>query len=148
MISYILGETYIVFVQTQERFLDIPYHRCRVGLNHLAFHGDGREFVNELTEELREKGVKILYEYRHPYAGGPNYYAVFFEDPDRIKVEITAHLLSTSADKEIITIAYEDKIIKGSSGFLYKPSRLITDILNEDVEGLIITGGWYGETRP
>jgi catechol 2,3-dioxygenase-like lactoylglutathione lyase family enzyme len=91
VISYILGETYIVFVQTQERFLDIPYHRCRVGLNHLAFHGDGREFVDEITEELREKGVKILYKDRHPYAGGPNYYAVFFEDPDRIKVEITAH---------------------------------------------------------
>lgn len=30
------------------------------------------------------------YEDRHPYAGGPDYYAVFFEDPDRMKVEIVA----------------------------------------------------------
>lgn len=91
IINYVLGETYIVFVQTQESFLDISYHRCRVGLNHLAFHGDGTAFVDEITEELRRRGIKILYEEKHPYAAGPNYYAVFFEDPDRIKVEITAH---------------------------------------------------------
>ena len=35
--SWKQGETYIVFVQAEERFLDIQYHRCRVGLNHLAF---------------------------------------------------------------------------------------------------------------
>jgi hypothetical protein len=43
-----------------------------------------------MTCELRERGVTILYEDRHPYAGGDDYYAVFFEDPDRMKVEITA----------------------------------------------------------
>ncbi|WP_315118125.1 VOC family protein [uncultured Clostridium sp.] len=90
-ISYILKDTYIVFVQAEERFLDTPYHRCRVGLNHLAFHGESREFVDSITEKLKEKGVKILYEDRHPYAGGSNYYAVYFEDPDRMKVEITAN---------------------------------------------------------
>ncbi|KHF36766.1 hypothetical protein CM49_01072 [Paenibacillus sp. P1XP2] len=36
---------------------------------------------------LKQKGVKLLYEDRYPYAGGPEHYAVFFEDPDRIKVE-------------------------------------------------------------
>jgi len=35
-ISYILEKTYIVFVQVEEKFLDIPYHRCRAGLNHLV----------------------------------------------------------------------------------------------------------------
>lgn len=88
--SYILGETYIVFVQAEKRFLDIPYHRCRAGLNHLAFFADSREFVDEVTAELRGKGITILYANRHPYAGGEDYYAVFFEDPDRMKVEITA----------------------------------------------------------
>lgn len=88
--SYLLGETYLVFVQAEERFLDIPYHRCRAGLNHLAFHAGSRKFVDELTSELLDKGINILYEDRHPYAGGEGYYAVFFEDPDRMKVEITA----------------------------------------------------------
>ena len=88
-ISYILDKTYIVFVQVEERYLDIPYHRCRAGLNHLAFHGESIEFVDEMTVKLKKRGVEILYEDKHPYAGGPDYYAVFFEDPDRMKVEIT-----------------------------------------------------------
>ena len=91
-ISYILEKTYIVLVQVEERFLDIPYHRCRSGLNHLAFHGGSKDFVDKITIKLREKAIKILYEDRHPYAGGPDYYAVYFEDPDRMKVEITAKM--------------------------------------------------------
>ena len=59
-------------------------------MNHLAFHADSRETVDEITNELRGKGVNILYEDRHPYASGEDYYAVFFEDPDRMKVEIMA----------------------------------------------------------
>ena len=34
--SWILGDTYIVLVQTEERFLDVPYHRSRTGLNHVC----------------------------------------------------------------------------------------------------------------
>ena len=89
-ISYVLGETYIVFVQTEKKYLDEPYHRCRTGLNHLAFHAESKMHVNEITNELRSKGITILYEDKHPYAGGEDYYAVFFEDPDRIKVELVA----------------------------------------------------------
>ncbi len=87
-ISYRRGETYIVFVQTEARFQDDSYHRCHSGLNHLAFHADSKEFIDQITDELRSKGVTILYEDRHPYAGGKGYYAVFFEDPQRMKVEI------------------------------------------------------------
>ena len=89
-ISYIFDKTYIVFVQVEKKHLDVPYHRCRAGLNHLAFHGGTRAFVDDITSKLRDRGVNILYENQHPYAGGPDYYAVFFEDPDRMKVEITA----------------------------------------------------------
>lgn len=88
--SWKLGETYIVFVQTEERFLDIPYHRGRVGLNHLAFHGKSEKHIDEITNRLEDKGMPILYANKHPFAGGPEHYAVYFEDPDRIKVEIVA----------------------------------------------------------
>ena len=88
--SWKLGNTQIVFVQAEERFLDIPYHRCRVGLNHLAFYAKSRNYVDDMTERLKERGVHILYQDKHPFAGGDNYYAVFFEDPDRIKVELVA----------------------------------------------------------
>lgn len=88
--SWKINETYIVFVQVEERFLDIPYHRCRVGLNHLAFHAQSRGHVDELTNKLRHKGIHILYADQHPFAGGEEHYAVYFEDPDRIKVELVA----------------------------------------------------------
>jgi catechol 2,3-dioxygenase-like lactoylglutathione lyase family enzyme len=89
-ISWKSSETYLVFVQTEERFLDVPYHRSRVGLNHLAFHGKSIEHVDEITEKLKARGINILYQDKHPFAGGPQHYAVFFEDPDRIKVELVA----------------------------------------------------------
>ncbi len=87
-ISYKLGHTYIVFVQVEEKYKDIPYHRCGVGLNHLAFIALSKERIDSITRQLEKKGIPILYKDRHPYAGGENYYAVYFEDPDRIKVEI------------------------------------------------------------
>ena len=63
------------------------------------------------------------------------------------EITFIIHLLGADAGKEIITIAYEDNLIKSRSGLLYKPDRLVNDVLNEDVEGLIIGGGWYGDTR-
>jgi catechol 2,3-dioxygenase-like lactoylglutathione lyase family enzyme len=89
-ISWKQGSTYIVFVQTLVQYLPSSYHRSQTGLNHLAFHASSKQQVDDMTLELVEKGVKILYSDRHPYAGGQNHYAVFFEDPDRIKVELIA----------------------------------------------------------
>ena len=88
--SWKLEETYIVLVQAEERFLDVPYHRCRVGLNHLAFHAASRKQVDHITGMLDTKGITVLYKDKHPYAGGESHYAVYFEDPDRMKVELVA----------------------------------------------------------
>jgi len=85
--SFKQGKTYVVFVQTEARFLDTPYHRKATGLNHLAFHAASPDEVDEMARLLKQKGVRLLYEDRYPHAGGPEHYAVFFEDPDRIKVE-------------------------------------------------------------
>lgn len=89
-ISFKLADTYIVFVQTEEKHLDQSYHRKKTGLNHLAFHCGSRQFVDKLTEELKKRNITILYAEKHPFAVAPDYYAVFFEDPDRIKVEVVA----------------------------------------------------------
>ena len=88
--SFKFGETYLVFVQVEEQFNDKSYHRCGVGLNHLAFQARSREQVDEVTRILEKREVPILYQDRHPYAGGDSHYAVYFEDPDRIKVELVA----------------------------------------------------------
>ena len=88
--SYMLAGTYIVFVQVEVDHAPLGYHRKRVGLNHLAFHAASREQVDEVTAWVRAMGYKVLYEDRHPHAGGPGCYALYFEDPNRIKVELVA----------------------------------------------------------
>ena len=88
--SYKLGETYLVFVQVENKHLDQPYHRCKAGLNHLAFHATSRKQVDDITESLRQKEITILYKDKHPFSGGKDHYAVYFEDPERIKVELVA----------------------------------------------------------
>ncbi|EGL84198.1 glyoxalase [Caldalkalibacillus thermarum TA2.A1] len=45
-VSWKLGDTYLVFVQTEERFLDAPYHRRRTGLNHIAFYARSKTQVD------------------------------------------------------------------------------------------------------
>jgi catechol 2,3-dioxygenase-like lactoylglutathione lyase family enzyme len=52
----------------------------------VAFHAESPALVDVITEELKARGVTILYPDKHPMAGGS--YGVFFEDPDRIKVEL------------------------------------------------------------
>ncbi len=89
-VSYKLGPTYLVLVQTEPEFLVPSYHRKRVGLNHLAFHAGSRSQVDDITAWVRRSGHRVLYEDRHPFAGGPAYYALYCEDPDQIKVEIVA----------------------------------------------------------
>jgi catechol 2,3-dioxygenase-like lactoylglutathione lyase family enzyme len=88
--SYKLGNTYIVFVQTEDKYLLNGYHRKNTGLNHLAFHAKDRIFIDDLHATLIEKNIPLLYEDKYPYAGGEDYYAVYFEDPDRIKVEVVS----------------------------------------------------------
>jgi nitroimidazol reductase NimA-like FMN-containing flavoprotein (pyridoxamine 5'-phosphate oxidase superfamily)/catechol 2,3-dioxygenase-like lactoylglutathione lyase family enzyme len=89
-VSFKLRETYIVFVQTEKRHLEPEYHRCRTGLNHLAFHGRSTEHIEALTKDLLARGITLLYTDRHPNNGGPGPQKIFFEDPDRIKVEVCA----------------------------------------------------------
>jgi len=79
------GPTSVVLVQADD--VDHPFDRRAPGLNHLAFHARSREQVDELTAAVRDRAdATVLYEDRHPYAGG--YYALYCEDPDGIKVEI------------------------------------------------------------
>ena len=79
--------------QCKEKFAQNGYHRKRVGVNHIAFHADSRKTVDQFyTEHLQPKRIPVLY-------GGPKeypwyskgYYAVYFEDPDRVKLEL-AHV--------------------------------------------------------
>jgi catechol 2,3-dioxygenase-like lactoylglutathione lyase family enzyme len=84
------GGTYIVFVQVEEQYKNNGYHRKNVGLNHLAFSVTNKREVDDLRTFLKDEGVPLLYDEQYPFAGGDNHYAVYFEDPDRIKLEVVA----------------------------------------------------------
>lgn len=61
--------------------------RYAVGLHHLAFEAASREMVDERFRWAREQGLRIENEPREwPYV--PGYYAMFFHDPDGIKLEV------------------------------------------------------------
>jgi catechol 2,3-dioxygenase-like lactoylglutathione lyase family enzyme len=89
-INYVQGDTYLCFLQAPVEHLAAGFHRKRVGLNHLAFHGRSRRHVDEMAAWVAAQGFTLLYEERYPYASGPGYYAMYCEDPDRIKVEVVA----------------------------------------------------------
>jgi catechol 2,3-dioxygenase-like lactoylglutathione lyase family enzyme len=88
--NYVQGETYLCFLQAPAEHLASGYHRKRVGLNHLAFHGKSRAHVDDIAAWVKQAGHTVLYEDKYPYASGPGYYALYAEDPDRIKVEVVA----------------------------------------------------------
>jgi glyoxylase I family protein len=64
-----------------------PYDRYRVGLHHLAFEAPSRTEVDERAEWLRTQDVELESEPQE-YTYSPGYYAVFFYDPDGLKLEI------------------------------------------------------------
>ena len=63
------------------------YDRYRVGLHHLAFEAVSRSDVDERAEWLRAQNVELESEPQE-YTYIPGYYAVFFYDPDGLKLEI------------------------------------------------------------
>lgn len=63
------------------------YDRYRVGLHHVAFEVSSRGAVDERTEWLRANDVEIE-SGPEVYWYSPGYYAVFFYDPDGLKLEL------------------------------------------------------------
>ena len=73
--------------QAKRDGIDRRYDRHAPGLNHLAFHVPTRQYVDDIHGLLCGIGAKIL---RAPaeYPYTPGYYAIFFVDPDGMKVEV------------------------------------------------------------
>lgn len=91
--GYSDGRSGMWVIATESKYRKPPFHRKRTGLNHIAFCVPSRAAVNKFHREfLKSKHARVLYggpkEYPEYHQG---YYAVFFEDPDRIKLEV-AHI--------------------------------------------------------
>jgi catechol 2,3-dioxygenase-like lactoylglutathione lyase family enzyme len=84
--SWIRDGTYVVLKRAEtEGTVD----RATPGLDHVAFHAASSEQVDLLTEGVRARSATtLLYEHHHPHAG--DYYALYFEDPAGLTVEVVA----------------------------------------------------------
>jgi catechol 2,3-dioxygenase-like lactoylglutathione lyase family enzyme len=81
-------DAYLTFVQVSKKYESYKYNRRGVGLNHLAFKVGSRDLVDSLRQHCIENKISLLYDEKYPFANGDqHYYALFLEDPDRIKVE-------------------------------------------------------------
>lgn len=85
-------KTHIFLKQTDKSFISNIFHRKNIGLNHIAFRVESKEEVEEFSDFLEKNNIPTLYtdgpkDYSKEY-GMERYYAVFFEDPDKIKLEV------------------------------------------------------------
>ncbi len=110
--SWTNDESTVFLLQAEPEHLDPPYHRKRVGLNHLAFGVSDPKDVDAMAARLKERNIPLLY-------GGPRTgrttYAVFFEDPDRIKIEVVAPLAARTLISPP-TLAGEGRVGASSGG--------------------------------
>jgi glyoxylase I family protein len=65
----------------------VPYDRYAIGIHHIAFSASNRATVDDRAEWLRAGGWTVE-SGPEEYGYTPGYYAVFFYDPDGIKLEI------------------------------------------------------------
>jgi glyoxylase I family protein len=94
-IWYIGGPGSSVGLRQAQTESEQPYDRYQVGLHHVAFEASSRAGVDERAQWLRNQGAEIESEPQE-YGYMPGYYAVFFYDPDGIKLEIV-HLPGLAA---------------------------------------------------
>lgn len=83
------GNQAFFIVIVGEKYRAAGYHRKRIGMNHVAFHVESRDAVDSFAKHMEANAVPLLYEGPKEYPEyRVGYYAVYFEDPDRIKVEV------------------------------------------------------------
>lgn len=75
----------------EEAERSVAFNRFRAGLHHLAFRAFTRADVDRFHEYLIAQTVEILDPPREYPAYGAGYYALFFSDPDGIKLELVHH---------------------------------------------------------
>ena len=88
--SWALAGTYIVVEQSPDLTLT-THDRRGPGLNHLAFHAGDRSRVDDFVAAAAENGWSLLFEERHPHAGGADTYAAYLTNSDGYEVELTAN---------------------------------------------------------
>jgi catechol 2,3-dioxygenase-like lactoylglutathione lyase family enzyme len=88
-VLYSNGTFKLCLCRCESEHSEMTFHRKRPGLNHLAFQVLEKEEVDRFHREfLNANGIPALYSSPGQFSDHEEYYAVFFEDPFRLKLEI------------------------------------------------------------
>jgi glyoxylase I family protein len=86
-IYYLWGPGTEIGLREAQSRRDRPVDRYEPGLHHLCMEAVSRAAVDERADWLREQGA-LIESGPHEYGYSLGYYAVFFFDPDGLKLEI------------------------------------------------------------
>ena len=87
-ITYGGGATFGIEIRPPARTAPRSHHeRYSPGIDHLALHGAGPEDVDSLHAALVAGGIDVA-EPPREYDYSPGYYAVAFDDPDGMRIEV------------------------------------------------------------
>jgi glyoxylase I family protein len=86
-IWYLWGPGSSIGVREALSSREAPFDRYEVGLHHVAFEAGSRAAVDERASWVITQGVEVE-SGPEEYWYSPGYYAVFFYDPDGMKLEI------------------------------------------------------------
>ncbi|MBR7825844.1 NUDIX domain-containing protein [Actinospica sp. MGRD01-02] len=93
-----VGAVTVCVTATKPGFEQAGFHRRNTGLGHLAVRVESPAAVDAFVAEfLRPRGIEPLYGGPAGYDYEPGYYAVYFEDRSRLKVEVMTSRASAGA---------------------------------------------------
>lgn len=79
----------LAIFQGRKEFFNDKFNRYRVGFHHLGMGVGQKKIVDDLYQLLRKMKVKVDEMPRHyPDYGDKLYYAIFFHDPDGLRLEV------------------------------------------------------------
>lgn len=89
-ISWKKENFYFVISIGESKMIETPYVKGGIGLNHVAFATETKNQVDTLRKQIPSFGGTLLYDDEYPFAGGPHHYALYFQDPEGMKMELVA----------------------------------------------------------
>lgn len=78
-------------MQAPEALRSDSFDKRRVGIREIAFRANSRAVVDEIAKGVEAAGGKILDPAQEYPQYAPNYYSVFFTDPDGVKLEVVTY---------------------------------------------------------
>ena len=82
------GVTMFWIAEAEDEAKGRPHRRGDIGYHHYAFEVDSREEVDALHAFLKAEKIEIADPPAAYPSYGEGYYAVFFQDPDGLKLEV------------------------------------------------------------